>query len=93
MKNPLYFIASSFLVKFIQTIGLGYGLILVIDQSLIPVNYCQFENFFTDTKFCIQAADGILVLVDGVDGVKVQTEQAWDFAAEFGQPLFKIKPA
>ncbi len=44
------------------------------------------QNFFTDTKFCIQAADGILVLVDAVDGVKVQTEQGWELAAEFGQP-------
>jgi len=44
------------------------------------------QNFFTDTKFCIQAADGIVMLVDAVDGVKVQTEQGWDFAAEFNQP-------
>ena len=44
------------------------------------------QNFFTDTKFCIQAADGIVVVVDAVDGVKVQTEQGWDFAAEFNQP-------
>ncbi len=44
------------------------------------------QNFFTDTKFCIQAADGIVVLVDAVDGAKVQTEQGWEFAADFGQP-------
>ena len=39
------------------------------------------QNFFSDTKLCMQAADGVLVVVDGVDGVKVQTEQAWEFAA------------
>ncbi len=44
------------------------------------------QNFFTDTKMCMQAADGAVVLIDAVDGVKVQTEQAWDFAAEFGFP-------
>ncbi|MCP4692897.1 MAG: GTP-binding protein, partial [Desulfobacterales bacterium] len=44
------------------------------------------QNFFTDTKFCMQAADGVLVVVDAVDGVKVQTEQAWAFAKEFNQP-------
>jgi elongation factor G len=44
------------------------------------------QNFFSDTVSCQQAADGALVVIDGVDGVKVQTEQAWDFAKEFGQP-------
>jgi elongation factor G len=39
------------------------------------------QNFFTDTKLCMQAADAAVVVVDGVDGVKVQTELAWDFAA------------
>ena len=44
------------------------------------------QNFFSDTRLCLQAADGAVVVVDGVDGVKVQTEQAWDFADEFDLP-------
>ncbi len=48
------------------------------------------QNFFTDTRLCIQAADGAVVLVDAVDGIKVQTEQAWDFAAEFDQPCMIV---
>jgi elongation factor G len=44
------------------------------------------QNFFTDTKLCMQAADAIVVVVDGVDGVKVQTELAWDFAADDNLP-------
>ena len=44
------------------------------------------QNFFSDTKNCMQAADGSVVLIDAVDGVKVQTEQAWDFAEEFNLP-------
>ena len=44
------------------------------------------QNFFSDTRSCLQAADGVVVVVDAVDGIKVQTEQAWDFAAEFNQP-------
>ncbi len=43
-------------------------------------------NFFTDTKLCMQGADAALVVIDGVDGVKVQTEQAWEFARQFGMP-------
>ena len=45
------------------------------------------QNFLTDTRFSMQAADGALVLVEGVDGVKVQTEQVWEFAAEFNLPV------
>jgi len=44
------------------------------------------QNFFSDTVSCQQAADGVVVVVDAVDGVKVQTEQAWEFAKQFDQP-------
>jgi elongation factor G len=44
------------------------------------------QNFFSDTKSSMQAADGVVVVIDAVDGVKVQTELAWEFAKEFGQP-------
>lgn len=41
------------------------------------------QNFFSDTKICMQAADGAVIVIDSVNGIKVQTEQAWDFANEF----------
>jgi elongation factor G len=44
------------------------------------------QNFFTDTIFCMQAADCALFLIDGVDGIKVQTEQGWEYAKEFNLP-------
>ena len=44
------------------------------------------QNFLTDTKNCMQAADGGVVLIDAVDGVKAQTEQVWDFARDFNMP-------
>ena len=44
------------------------------------------QNFFSDTRNCMQAADGAVVVIDAVDSVKVQTEQAWDFAEEFNLP-------
>ena len=34
----------------------------------------------------MQAADGAVVVVDGVDGVKFQTEQAWEFAGNYSMP-------
>ncbi len=45
------------------------------------------QNFFADTKSCMQAADGVVLLIDAVDGTKVQTEQAWEFANEFNLPV------
>ncbi|PIE67681.1 MAG: elongation factor G [Deltaproteobacteria bacterium] len=44
------------------------------------------QNFISDAKLCLQAADTALILVDGVDGVKVQTEQVAEFAADYGLP-------
>ncbi|KPA10113.1 elongation factor P [Candidatus Magnetomorum sp. HK-1] len=44
------------------------------------------QNFFNDTKSCLMAMDGALVVVDAIDGVKVQTEQAWEFADEYNTP-------
>jgi elongation factor G len=43
------------------------------------------QNFFTDTKLCMQAADAVVLVVDAVDGVKVQTEKAWEYAGVFNQ--------
>lgn len=44
------------------------------------------QNFFSDTLICQQGADGIVVVIDAVDGIKVQTERAWEFAKDFNQP-------
>ncbi len=46
------------------------------------------QNFFSDTKLCIQAADTALIVIDAIDGVKVQTEQAWNFVQRYGIPCF-----
>lgn len=43
-------------------------------------------NFFSDTRSCLQAADGAIVVIGAIDGVKVQTEQAWEFADQLEMP-------
>jgi elongation factor G len=55
-------------------------------QTITLIDTPGDQNFFTDTKMCMQAADGAVVVIDAVDGVKVQTEQAWEFAKEFNMP-------
>src|SRR5260370_10625333 len=42
-----------------------------------------FNIFINDTKGSLVAADAVLVLVDGVAGVEVQTEKVWQFADDF----------
>jgi len=44
------------------------------------------QNFFSDTRTCMQAADSVVIMIDAVDGIKVQTEQAWEFAKELKLP-------
>jgi elongation factor G len=40
------------------------------------------DNFLSDTKLSIQAADGVVVVIDATAGVKVGTEKVWAFANE-----------
>jgi elongation factor G len=46
------------------------------------------DNFLSDTRSSIQAADGAVLVIDATDGVKVGTEKVWSFANE--QKLPKI---
>ncbi|MEW6087252.1 MAG: elongation factor G [bacterium] len=43
-------------------------------------------NFFTDTKFALLAVDNIVIVVDGVSGVKVQTQNVWNLSQEHKLP-------
>src|SRR5947209_7458678 len=45
-----------------------------------------YNIFINDAKAALSAADGALVVVDGVSGVQVQTEKVWSFADEFKLP-------
>ncbi len=44
------------------------------------------NNFLSDTKFSLQAADGVVVVIDATAGVKVGTEKVWAFADEHQLP-------
>lgn len=42
-------------------------------------------NFIAETKTSMQGADGVVILADAVDAIRVQTEKVWEFSGEFGQ--------
>ncbi len=44
------------------------------------------NDFISDTKICLQAAEGAIVVVDAVDGTKVGTEKVWAFADDYSLP-------
>ena len=64
----------------------GFGQYVWDKHTVTVIDTPGDQNFFTDTKLCVQAADSAVVLVDAVDGVKVQTEQAMEFAKDFNTP-------
>ena len=64
----------------------GFGQYVWDKHTVTVIDTPGDQNFFTDTKLGVQAADSAIVLVDAVDGVKVQTEQARDFAKDFNTP-------
>ncbi|HCC59533.1 MAG TPA: elongation factor G [Solibacterales bacterium] len=45
-----------------------------------------YNIFLNDTRAALLAADAVIVVVDAVAGVEVQTEKVWGFAAEYQQP-------
>jgi elongation factor G len=44
------------------------------------------DNFFSDTRSALQAADGMVVVIDATAGVKVGTEKVWTFGDEQNLP-------
>ncbi|KJU86608.1 translation elongation factor 2 (EF-2/EF-G) [Candidatus Magnetobacterium bavaricum] len=46
-----------------------------------------FINFLEDTRGCLTVADGAVVIVSAVSGVRAETMKVWSMAAEFSIPV------
>jgi elongation factor G len=44
------------------------------------------DNFLSDTKFSLQAVEGVVVVIDATAGVKIGTQKVWDFVDEQNLP-------
>jgi elongation factor G len=73
-------------VKRTSSISTGFHQLPWKKHALTLIDTPGDQNFFSDTKTCLQAADAAVVVIDAVDGVKVQTEQGWEFLDEFSLP-------
>lgn len=45
-----------------------------------------FINFIEDTRGCLRAVDGAIIIVSAISGVKAETEKVWKYACEFEIP-------
>lgn len=45
-----------------------------------------FINFIEDTRGCLRAVDGAVVIASALSGVKAETEKVWQYACEFEIP-------
>ena len=46
--------------------------------------------FATEMRAAVSAADAVVIVLDAVSGVEVQTDKAWKFAQEFGRPVLFV---
>jgi elongation factor G len=46
--------------------------------------------FATEARAAVAAADSVLIVVDAVSGIEVQTEKMWKFAQEFERPVLFV---
>ena len=44
------------------------------------------DNFLSETIIALQGADGVILVIDGVEGVKFQTEKILGYANKYGLP-------
>jgi elongation factor G len=73
-------------IKRTSSISTGFHQVNWKKHSITLIDTPGDQNFFSDTKTCLQAADAAVVVIDGVDGVKVQTEMGWEFLDDFQLP-------
>src|ERR1017187_4080823 len=45
-----------------------------------------YGNFIADTRACMRALDGAVIILSAISGVKAQTEEIWQWANEFEIP-------
>lgn len=56
------------------------------DHFLHIIDTPGYGNFIADTRACMRALGGAVVILSAISGVKVQTEEVWEWANEFEVP-------
>ena len=56
------------------------------DHFIHLIDTPGYGNFIADTRACMRALGGAVVILSSISGVKVQTEEVWEWANEFEIP-------
>ena len=69
------------------SINLGVAHAIHRDVKVNLLDAPGYGIFVSEARCAVAAADAVLLVVDAVSGVEVQTEKAWKFAEQFGRPV------
>jgi elongation factor G len=72
------------------SINLGCAHVTHRDARINLIDAPGYGIFAPEARAAISAADSVLIVVDAVSGVEVQTEKAWKFAQEFERPVLFV---
>ena len=72
------------------SINLGCAHIMHRDVRINLIDSPGYGIFAPEARAAVSAADSVLVVVDAVSGVEVQTEKVWKFAEEFARPVLFV---
>ncbi len=75
-----------------RKISINLGVAHAIHRD-VKVNFLDapgYGIFVSEAKCAVVAADAVLLVIDAVSGVEVQTEKAWKFAEQFGRPVIFV---
>jgi elongation factor G len=56
------------------------------DCKINVIDTPGFINFVEDTRGCLKAVDGVVVIVSAISGVKAETQKVWGYACDFEIP-------
>src|SRR5262252_5442707 len=72
------------------SINLASAHVLHRDVRINLLDAPGYGIFSPEARAAVAAADAVLIVLDAVSGVEVQTEKAWKFAQELGRPLLFV---
>src|SRR5262249_29130306 len=72
------------------SINLACAHVLHRDARINLLDAPGYGIFAPEARAAVSAADSVLIVVDAVSGVEVQTEKVWKFAQEFERPVLFV---
>jgi elongation factor G len=72
------------------SINLGVAHAIHRDTKVNFIDAPGYGIFVSEARCAVAAADAVMIVVDAVAGIEVQTEKAWKFAEQFKKPVLFV---